>query len=141
MNNVSRSTNKNRWTNSDLSSLTLWVNEGVPIDEIAKRLKKPTDSVANVLNTKRGILKPKPNVLFERKSANNLIHHNISYLDNIIFITTIIQLNENYFQARAFLSDTKLSDSMGVLVNEFTSTDACARWFDTLPDTYASRIN
>lgn len=141
MSNASKSPLKNKWTNSDLSSLSLWVNEGVPIDEIAKRLKKSPASIENVISTKRGILKPRSNMMFEKKSSNELVHHNISYFENIIIITSIVQVSENYFHAKVLMSDTKLSESSGIMTNEFKTTEACMRWFDVVAEEFAMKIN
>ena len=141
MSNNTRSQSKTKWTNSDLSSLALWYNEGVPVDEIAKRLKKTNDAVSNVIYTKKGTLKPRSLNVFEKKSSNELIHHNIEYIENIIFITSIVKMNENYYQAKALLADTKLVDSMGIITNEFTNIEACMRWFEELPNQFFPKSN
>jgi len=83
MTNNVKSQSKNRWTNSDLSSLTLW----------------------------------------------------------IVFITSINKLNDNFYSARAFLCDTKLSESMGILNSEFTNIEACFRWFSELPNNFFAKLN
>jgi hypothetical protein len=141
MTNNVKSQSKNKWTNSDLSSLTLWVNEGVPLDEIAKRLKKSTASIANVLSNKSSQFRPALNNKFLKKSEDSLVHHKTQYIENIIFITSINKLNENFYSARAFLCDTKLSESMGILNSEFTSIEACFRWFSELPNNFFTKLN
>ena len=141
MSNNTKPQNKIKWTNSDLSSLALWYNEGVPVDEIAKRLKKSANAVSNVIFTKKGVLKPRSMNTFEKKSSNELIHHNIEYIENIIFITSIVKMNDSYYLAKAWLADTKLIDSMGIITSEFTTTDACMRWFENIPNQFFPKTN
>jgi len=141
MTNNVKSQSKNRWTNSDLSSLTLWINEGVPLDEIAKRLKKSPSSIANVLNNKSSRFRPASTNQFQKKSEDSLVHHKIQYIENIVFITSINKLNDNFYSARAFLCDTKLSESMGILNSEFTNIEACFRWFSELPNNFFAKLN
>lgn len=135
MNNITRNSNKNKWTNSDLSSLTLWYNEGMPIDEIAKKLNKSVTSVSHVITTKKGTFKSAANRFQELKSSNELIHHQVLYIENMVMIQSITKINVNYFRANAFLADVNLSKSSGILSSEFTTDEACFRWFESLPDT------
>jgi hypothetical protein len=120
-----------------LSSLTLWYNEGVPVDEIAKRLKKTTTSIANVISNKKGTLRNAYNPFQESKSNNELVFHNVSYLDNLIVVMSIIKINNNFFKANAWVSDINLSKPSGIMNSEFTTLDACHRWFESLPELYS----
>jgi len=131
---------KNRWSNNELSSLNLWKNQGLPIEEIAKKLNRPVASVINVINNKRGLLLPrdfiKKNVLVQKNNAQALIYDNIESKDNLIMLSSIVQINPNHYEARALLILRNLIKFNDVLFAEFSTIEACHRWFESLPDQF-----
>jgi len=131
---------KNRWSNNELSSLNLWKNQGIPIEEIAKKLNRPVTSVINVINNKRGLLLPrdfiKKNVLVQKNNAQALIYDNIESKDNLIMLSSIVQVNPTHYEARALLILRNLIKFNDVLFAEFNTIEACHRWFESLPDQF-----
>lgn len=115
----------------------LWHNEGLPNDEIARRLNKPAEIVTKMINNK----KP-PHVLnrggnkttSKRTDARTLVHHNVYYVDTIIFVTSIIRYSEEYYQARAWIATTDLLHYQNMQIAEFKSLPACHRWFEQLQE-------
>jgi IS30 family transposase len=140
MSNKTSNHARNKWTNSELSSLALWHNEGLPIDEIAKRLNRSTSAIVGVINNKRPVLRLSgtnhQKILSQQKNTQTLVLHQVQYVDNLIMIIAITKLNENYFQARAMLATADLIKSQNVLLAEFNTVDACMRWFETLPEQF-----
>jgi len=138
-NNV-RNQARPRWSNSELSSLTLWYNEGVPLEEIANRLQRSPASVTGVIANKRGTLNLSTSVrrtqrsgnpiLEERKNQRQLIHHSVKHEDAFYALTSIIQLAPEFFQARILFASHDLAVVHTVYQSEFSSQQACLRWFD-----------
>lgn len=140
MSNKTPNHTRSKWSNSELSSLTLWHNEGLPIDEIAKRLNRSTSAIVGVINNKRPVLRLNGSnhqrMLSQQKNSQTLVLHEVQYIDNLVMIIAITKLNENYFQARAILATADLIKSQTVLLAEFNTVDACMRWFETLPEQF-----
>lgn len=140
MPNNLRNQSKNRWSNNELSSLSLWQNQGLSIEEIAKKLDRPVSSIINVINNKRGLLLPrdfiKKNVLVQKKNAQTLLYDNLQTIDNLIMLSSIVQANINHYEARALLIPKDLIKSNEVLFAEFNTVEACHRWFESLPDQF-----
>lgn len=138
-NNV-RNQSRPRWSNSELSSLTLWYNEGVPIEEIASRLQRSSASITGVIANKRGTLNLSNSVrrtqrsgnpiLEERKNQRRMIHHSVRQEDAFYALTSIIQLTPEFFQARILFAAHDLTIVHTVHQSEFNSQQACFRWFD-----------
>lgn len=140
-----------RWTNSELSSLTTWYNEGVPLQEIARRLGRSHASVSGALNNRRGILnlqnplrrttvrrtttKTIHPVIEERKNARKVIHHDVQKNNLLTIMTSIIQIGDVY-QARIWIARNELTHFRGITMAEFNSTDACHRWFKQEVENY-----
>lgn len=129
--------NSNKWTNSEISSLMLWHNEGLPNEEIARRLNKPAETVIKMINNKkpphfssRGGNKP----VNKRTDAKTLVHHQVHYVDAIVFVTAIIRYSEEYYQARAWIATTDLLHYQNMQIAEFKSLSACHRWFEQLQE-------
>ena len=140
MSNKTPNHTRNKWSNSELSSLTLWHNEGLPIDEIAKRLNRSTSAIVGVINNKRPVLRLNGSnhqkMLSQQKNSQTLVLHDVQYIDNLVMIIAITKLNENHFQARAILATVDLIKNQNTLFAEFNTVDACMRWFETLPEQF-----
>lgn len=140
MPNNTRNQSKIRWSNNELSSLSLWKNQGLPIEEIAKKLDRSVSSVISVINNKRGLLVPpgfiKKNALVQKNNAQALLYDNIKSADNLIMLSSIVQVNPNHYEARALLILRDLIKFNDVLFAEFNTIEACHRWFESLPDQF-----
>jgi hypothetical protein len=124
-----------RWTHSELASLTLYYNQGMPIEEIARRMQRTVASVACVINNRRSTLSLNSrhamnSVIRERKKLRQCILNDVVQTDMLVIARSIIQINESYFQARIWIGTKDLTTSQNVTMAEFNNVDACYRWFD-----------
>lgn len=133
-----------RWTNSEVKSLELWYNQGMSIDEIARKLNRSFASVNGALSNRRGTMnlqvrrgkKSAPvsnmNVAVEERRKNTRhIMYDLQQTDLIVIIKSVMQLGESHFQARLLMAKQDLSQHRGVNMAEFTSLQACLKWFET----------
>jgi hypothetical protein len=129
--------NSNKWKNSEISSLMLWHNEGLPNDEIARRLNKPVDIVNKMIHNKKPphfLTRGNNNNTNRKKDMKSLVYHNVYYVDTIVFVTSIIRYSEEYHQARAWIATTDLLHYQNMQIAEFKTLDACHRWFEELQE-------
>jgi len=136
-NNVKNQT-RPRWTHSEIASLTLWYNQGVPMNEIAQRLNRTVGSISGVLNNRRGTLGIAPaynrHKPVEHQSNRVLVFHLIETIDSMVIMKSIIQIANDYFQARLFFIKSDLTWSKNVQMAEFQTVESCHRWFLSVID-------
>lgn len=115
----------------------LWHNEGLPNDEIARRLNKPVDIVNKMIHNKKPphfLTRGNNNNTNRKKDMKSLVYHNVYYVDTIVFVTSIIRYSEEYHQARAWIATTDLLHYQNMQIAEFKTLDACHRWFEELQE-------
>lgn len=144
MGNNVKNQHRPRWTQSEMNSLATWYNDGVPLDEIARRLGRTHASVSGALSNKRGIMnlqnplrrttvrrgvqKTIHPVIEERKNSRKVVHHDVRKNDMMTILTSIIQIGD-VFQARIWIARNELTHFRGVSMAEFNTVEACYRWF------------